>query len=491
MKNTKIYLVLFFCFLTGFKNNAQTISSENLKAPEEAVEAWKDLKFGLRIHWGLYSQFPEMRKGESWKLHELATNPEKYKEYQNSYKTFNPVKYDPNAWMDMMINAGMTFFSFTVKHHEGFSMYDTKYTVKKYVTIDEPNKPVIKDLPANFHYSIMDTPYKKDITAMLIKAATNRKLPYAQGITNFKIGLYYTDIDWFDADFRFGVRHPLYSPSGNDNSYTDTTDHAGYIRAHDHLIGEITEMCKLVPKNQLLSICFDMSFPKSTACIQMAHDIAVKARELQPNALFRSRCIDKSYADYFTPERSLPPTNENKSNWMVIYPLGKNFDFDSVGRNYKGTSWILKNLVDVVSKGGVFQIGLGPDQYGQFHPEAIKQLKETGKWLKINHECIYSTRPGAEYHALVNGKDSIRFTRTKDEQFAYVMCMTWPGEILNLKNIKVDDGAKITMLADQDQNPIKWTQDEEGLHLMNLSPLQTKGEYVWVFKVPGKIIKSE
>ena len=454
-------------------------------APAEAVESWKDLKYGLRIHWGLYSLDPLKQAGESWKLGQYAGDPVAYRRYQDWYKTFNPTRYDPKQWMNMMVNGGMTFFSFTTKHHEGFSMYDTKYTVKRRVTINAPHTPIIQDCPPDFHYSIMDTPYHKDVLAMLIQAARGRKLPYAQGVPNFRISLYYTDLDWYDADFRFGNNDPLY-PGGSDASYTEAGDPAGYQRAHDRLVGEIAEICRLVPKNGLLNLCFDMSFPNTPACNRMVHDMVMTARDLQPDCLFRDRCIGAAYGDMYTPERS---TEAHSGNWMSIYPLGRNFDYDPNGDDYKGAPWIIRNLVDVVARGGLFQIGLGPGPDGTFHPTAVRQVLDAGKWLKQNHECIYSTRPGAVTHEALNGQDDLWFTRTKDNRYVYVMCRAWPGDRLTVRSVTADPGARITLLADPGRRAVAWTQDASGLHLTGLSPLHGDdvGCGVWVFKVPGKI----
>jgi alpha-L-fucosidase len=482
--------LMFFCVVaSSFPASASPAPDPKFKkAPNDAVEAWKDMKYGLRIHWGLYCMDPDKADGESWKLGQYAKDPAGYKHYQDRYKCFDPTGYDPNAWMDMMVNGGMTFFSFTTKHHEGFSMYDTKYTVQHYVTTDMPGAPVIKDCPPKFHYSIMDTPYHKDVLAMLVKSALGRKLPFAQGVPEFGIGLYYTDIDWYDADFRFGNNHPLY-PGGSDKTYTAESDPAGYQRAHDRLVGEIDEICKAVPKNRLLSICFDMSFPNTPACSAMVHDMAMKARADQPNCLFRDRCVGQAYADYYTPERSI---KDNQGNWMSIYPLGRNFDYDPVGSDYKGAPWIIHNLVDVVARGGLFQIGLGPDADGKFHPVAVGQVLDAGKWLKANHECIYSTRTCDVTHEALNGNDDIWYTRTKDGKYAYVICRAWPGDTLTLEHVRPDAASTITMLADPSHRPITWTDDVNGLHLNGLAPLKPDdvGCGVWVFKVQGKVSHS-
>ena len=106
-------------------------------------------------------------------------------------------------------------------------------------------------------------------------------------------------------------------------------------------------------------------------------------RKIQPDVMFRARGIG-NYGDYYTPEGFVPGSKENtKMPWMVIHTLGSSFSYDSVSAHYKGSAWIIQNLVDAVAKGGNFMVGIGPDGTGKFHPTAVKQLLETGDWLRI------------------------------------------------------------------------------------------------------------
>ena len=483
MKKHTFLFVFFIVFAINVFS--QPAPDPNFKhAPQEAVEAWKDLKFGLRIHWGLYCMDTYSKAGESWKLNrDYVKNPIGYQKYQDYIKTFNPTNYNPNNWLDMMVKGGMTRGRLLCPF-----LYNNKTTIKYIVTNDpeNPGKAKIVEAPANWHYSVMESPYGKDITKMLIDATLKRQAPnYAQGINGFKIGLYYTDIDWYDADFRFGVRHPLY-PGQTDSTYRAATDPEGYKRAHKRLVNEVAQICQMVPKDKLLSICFDMSFPKYPECDDMLKDMVENARSIQPNTLFRNRAIGKAYGDYYTPERT---TEDHDGNWMSIYPLGKNFDYDPNSANYKGAKWIIQNLVDIVARGGLFQIGIGPGPDGTFHPTAVQQIEDAGKWLEKNHECIYSTRSASVTHEQLNGKNSIWYTRTKDCKYTYIMCKEWPGDALDVRKISADVGSQITMLADPEQTPVSFTQDTLGLHLTGLSGLKgfDVGCGVWVFKVQGRI----
>ena len=109
--------------------------------------------------------------------------------------------------------------------------------------------------------------------------------------------------------------------------------------------------------------------------------------------MIRARGIG-NYGDYYTPEGFVPGSKSNTGMpWMVIYPLARGFSYDPDASQYKGAPWIIKNIVDTSAKGGSFQVGVGPDGTGRFHPAAIQQLRETGKWLKVCGGGIYATRP--------------------------------------------------------------------------------------------------
>ena len=157
------------------------------------LEAWRDMKFGLRIHWGLYSIPPV--GPESWPLtrHDMAWDGR----YYQNYKTWDPKGFDADAWMSLMKRGGMKFFVFTTKHHEGFSMFDTKTRVKRFIYAG-PNAGKIED--CDLAYSIMETPFHRDVVKEWCDAAR------CDGIAP---GLYFSHIDWYDADFRIDRWHPL------------------------------------------------------------------------------------------------------------------------------------------------------------------------------------------------------------------------------------------------------------------------------------------
>ena len=167
-------------------------------ASSHAYEAFRDMKFGVRIHWGLYSVAGYEK--ESWPF--LSKSFAERQKYNQIYKTWNPQGFDASEWMNLFSESGLKMFAFTSKHHEGFSMFNTRTRVRSRANWTAPGGPKMED--CDLAYSIMETPFKRDIVGELCQAAHKRDM---------KIALYFSHPDWYDADFRPYVYHPLQVPS--------------------------------------------------------------------------------------------------------------------------------------------------------------------------------------------------------------------------------------------------------------------------------------
>ena len=429
-------------------------------ASDKAYDDFNDIKFGVRVHWGFYSIIHQ--KNESWPF--LKMTNEQKQDYLNMAKTWNPKGFNANEWMDFFTESGLKMFAFTTKHHEGFSMFNTKTRVKKRVNWIAPGGPALED--CDLAFSIMESPFKRDIVRELCDAAHKRDI---------KIDLYFSHSDWYDADFRPYGRSPMQIPS----SYKLEINKKDSIRGVqiDKHFGKIIpsifpaptpqEVDRMVARHraqltELLTnygkidmVCLDISW--GPTLWPRLRETMLELRKLQPDVMFRARGIG-NYGDYYTPEGFVPGSKENSQvPWFVIHTLGSSFSYEPDSAKHKGARWIIQNLIDCAAKGGNFMVGIGPDENGKFHPTAVKQLKQAGKWLKTNGEGIYATR--AREGELWKENDSVKFTRSKDNKTIYVHCYQWPGKHLVLKTIKLERKLKVVFLGKS--KSLKWQYNKQ------------------------------
>jgi len=380
---------------------------------------------------------------------------------------WNPTNFDAAEWIALMRRAGIRFFDFTTKHHEGFSMYNTSTRIRDCWHFDDQGFQGIGDCgPATPDGSVDDgiafssaEAFGRDITGELIAAArTGGIIP----------GLYFSHIDWYDATMRIDQWNPLGTglcrgapcDPTNYSAATQSQQWQRFVLRHRAQIVEV-----LSKYGEVAEMSFDMNFPPEFD--QDMYDTVMLARRIAPNTLFRGRgmggykgdCDERTHAcgmgDYETPEEEFPD-KPIAGNWQVIYH-GSNFmSFDPDPANYQNGSFIIWHLVDIVSKGGLMQIGYGPDAQGQFHPKAVEALEYAGRWLDTNGEAIYGTR-AMPAHWNDTASTMVRFTRSKDSTVAYAIVLSGFGSLpvvnssLPLACVTLKPGSVVTLLGYEDE----------------------------------------
>jgi alpha-L-fucosidase len=329
-----------------------TPAPENLKA-----RAWfQDAKFGLFIHWGVYSVLGD---GE-WVMETRPINRADYAKLQNF---FNPRQFDPAAWVTLAKTAGMKYITITSKHHDGFAMFDSRLTDWNVVA---------------------RTPYGKDVIGML--AAECHK----QGI---KLFFYYSQLDWHSEDYfpRGRTGHRAGRPdSGNWDAYLDFMD------------GQLREL--LTNYGEIGGVWFDGMWDKPDAEWRLARTYAL-IHQLQPQALVGSNHHKTPFPgeDFQMFEKDLPgghTTGFNPQQGVSALPLetaetmNNSWGFNITDDHYKSTAGLIRYVVRAAGMNANFLLNVGPMPNGEIQPEFVERLAEVGNWTKQYGQSIYGTRGG-------------------------------------------------------------------------------------------------
>jgi alpha-L-fucosidase len=367
----------------------------------QKLEQWQDLKLGLLMHWGPYSQWGIV---ESWSLCSedepwCTRSMEDYGEYKKAYQdlqtTFNPTAFDPERWARAAHDAGMKYVVFTTKHHDGFSMFDTRLTDYR---ITAPVTP--------FH-----THPQADVTAAIFDAFRVRGL---------WIGAYFSKPDWHSPDYWW----PYFATPDRNPNYDIERYPDRWQRFVEFTHGQIDELMSDYGPIDILwldggwvrtltdeEIRDRMNRPDYRFMRLQSQDIdmprlVANARAKQPGLIVVDRAVPGPYQNYLTPEARVPD-GPLLDPWEVPMPMATSWSYVPDDR-YKSARQLVHMLVDVVAKGGNLLLNIGPGPDGTWHDAAYDRLAALGAWLEINGDAIYGTRPIAPY---VEGR--LRFTRGK------------------------------------------------------------------------------
>lgn len=387
------------------------------------ISEWQDLKFGFMAHWGIYAQWGVV---ESWSICNepwITRNGENYYDYMRRYqalnKTFNPRHFDANAWAKAAKEAGMKYFIFTTKHHDGYCLFDSKYT----------------------DYSSMHSPYHGDIVGQVVDAFRNQ---------GFWTGLYFSKADWHHDDY---WAHEWATPDRNVN-YDPAEHPERWQRFCDFTYNQVKEITHNYGDIDIL--WFDGGWCRPAwsvddevrdwlGCKGWIQDvnmprIAKMARENNPDMLIVDRTVHGRYENYRTPEKEVPG-ELLPYPWETCMTMGDSWSYVP-NDNYKSTRTLVHMLCDVVAKGGCLLLNVGPDAEGRIPDTALLRMKEMGEWLAANGRAIYSTRPLKPY-----AEGDWRFTQSKDGKTCYMIYLVpsdakgkltveLPTDVVNLKQYK-------------------------------------------------------
>ncbi len=331
-----------------------TTPAAKLQVDKDKRMAWfREAKFGMFIHWGLYALPAGTWNGKpvggigEWIMNSAKIPVAEYKPLQQQ---FNPVKYDAKEWVRIAKDAGMKYIVITSKHHDGFGLWPSKLS----------------------EWNIANTPYKKDLLKQLAQACKE---------AGIKLCFYHSIMDW---------THPDYLPRRPWDPRPDVK--ADFPKYVEYMKGQLKEL--LTNYGDIGILWFDGEW-ESTWTHEMGKDLYSYVRKLQPNIIINNR-VDKGRAgmagmtqgdhfmgDYGTPEQEIPANGFGAGvDWESCMTMNNTWGFVSYDQNWKSASTIVRNLVDCVSKGGNYLLNVGPTALGEIPAPSGERLVAVGQWTK-------------------------------------------------------------------------------------------------------------
>lgn len=378
-------LILSFIFLALAPENlfssSRTDSSVNLSEKNSSgdrLKWFREAKFGLFIHWGVYSMIGR----EEW-ARELLRIP--LAEYQKYVDNFNPVNYDPEEWVRLAKEAGVKYIVITSKHHDGYCIFDSQYT----------------------DYDSLHSRIHKDLLGLLVKACRRENMP---------IGFYYSIMDW---------HHPDYLPrrSWEKDRAVEGADFQRYVQYMKNQLEE------LVTKYEPAILWFDGEWEHKNEDYD-ALGIGQRLRQLKPDILINDRLFNRApgLGDFGTPENYVPATGwRNEDGSLRLWEVCMTMNFNGWGYNHYETEFrnatqLIRQLIEIASKGGNLLLNIGPRPDGTIQPEFVERLKRIGAWLKVNGEAIYGTEPSIFEKLPFFGRCTVKGNKL------FVQVMGWPPD---------------------------------------------------------------
>jgi alpha-L-fucosidase len=378
---------------------------------------WREARFGMFIHWGIYSVPAGIYNGNRIKgIGEWIMDKAKIPipEYEKYAPQFNPIKFDAEKWVGIAADAGMKYIIITSKHHDGFCLWDSKIS----------------------EYDIMDrTPFKRDILKELSDACQKKGI---------RLGFYHSIMDW---------HHP-FANSSNFQKYRE-----GYLKP------QLKEL--LTDYGPISVLWFDGEWIEEWTEPQ-GKDMYNFVRNLKSDIIINNRVgkgrkgmqgmnKGEGYAgDFGTPEQEIPATGIPGVDWESCMTMNDTWGYKSYDHNWKSTETLIRNLIDIASKGGNFLLNVGPTAMGEIPEASVIRLREMGDWLDINGDAIYGTSASP-----IQEPSWGRYTKKSGKIFAHVF--QWPEDGSLEVSVKDLSITRTYLLSDKNQNPLKFKLTKKDL----------------------------
>ncbi len=448
----KKILLLLYVIIAFLITNAQDFTQETKQQRDERMEWWREARFGMFIHWGLYSipagEWNGVKTYAEW-IRTQAQIP--VEEYDKLVEQFNPAKFNADDWVRTAKNAGMKYIVITSKHHDGFCLFDSKYT----------------------DFDIMSTPFKRDVLKELSEACKK------EGI---KLCFYHSIMDW---------HHPDYLPR-RDWEKTRSTEDADFERFVVYLKNQLKEL--ETNYGNLGVLWFDGEWEK-TWSDERGRDLYNYVRSIQPQIIVNNRVssarggmegftVEGGFAgDFGTPEQTIPATGLPGVDWEACMTMNDYWGYNKNDKNWKSVKEILQMLADIASKGGNYLLNVGPTAEGVFPQESIERLAEIGEWMKKNGQAIYGTS-ASPFRKLDWGRCTQKINA--DGTRLYLHVFDWPADGKLIVPGIYNEPKTAFVLADEKKTSLAAERKEDALILSVPVKAPDANNSVIVLDVVGK-----
>ena len=456
-------------------------------AVQKRVAEWQDLKFGLLMHWGPYSQWGIVEswsicpEDQPWTVRTMGKNPGNYFEYVKEYEglknTFNPVRFDPAPWAAAARKAGMKYIVFTTKHHDGFCMFDTRHTDYK---VTDPACPFSKSPRSNITREVLNAFRKEGIWA----------------------GVYFSKPDWH-SPYYWDPRFPPMDRNVNYDPAQYPEKWESFVKfTHNQIEELLTDYGKIdilwldggqvqkVAKESVPGWYAQQSKESAAGFVKTRlidqdirmDELVQKARRLQPGLIVVDRAVPGKNQNYLTPENRVPEKTLPYP-WESCIISGGGWSHTRDAKYMDGRTGV-QLLVDIVAKGGNLLLNVAPTPEGEWQSGAYELLRQYGEWIDVNGEAIYGSKPIAPYK-----EGNVCMTR-KDDGNTYFLYLAAEGEKsmpaeIGVKSHRPAKGAKVTLLGSKQS--LKWRNEGKGFIVSIPESLRRNPpcEHVWTVKVSG------
>lgn len=435
--STTLVSLLFIIVITSLNSCKSTVNTEDTESlgASSKMEWWEEARFGMFIHWGVYSipageyNGDTVRKNAEWIMNSARIPIQEYEEYALQ---FNPIKYNAGEWVKIAKNAGMKYIIITSKHHDGFCIWDSEVT----------------------EYDIMDfSPFRRDILGELSEACKKHGI---------RLGFYHSIMDWHHPDAQ-----AIWEPDYNKNR-KDTLENPRFPEYYEnYLKPQVREL--LTKYDNIDVLWFDGEWIPAYKT-EMGKDLYRMITDIDENVIINNR-VDKGRmgmqglnmegefaGDFGTPEQEIPDTGVEEA-WESCMTMNGSWGYKKSDRNWKSSEDLIRNLIDIVSKGGNYLLNVGPTDEGLIPQASIDRLADMGKWLAVNGEAIYGAK-ASPFEKPAWG----RYTRKEGKVYAHIF--DWPGD--GKISTAMDEGEirKCYMLADIGEASLKTKATEEGTSIV-------------------------